>query len=158
MSDPRLTYDHFTKAAPAAHAALLAMGKAVEDAGLDKAIVELVKLRVSQINKCAFCLQIHLNVARRLGIPAEKIDLVATWEEAGVFSEKEGAALAWAEALVHLPLAAVSDEIHARARAQFSEDELMWLSVAIANINAWNRLGAAYRFTPPVPKKIPAAA
>jgi AhpD family alkylhydroperoxidase len=158
MSDPRLTYDAFAKAAPAAHAALLAMGKAVDESGLDKSIVELAKLRVSQINKCAFCLQIHLNVARRLGIAAEKIDLVAAWEEAGVFSDKEGAALAWAEALARLPGGTVSDEVHTRARAHFSESELMWLSVAVANINAWNRLGAAYRFTPPVPKKMPAAA
>ena len=158
MSRPRLTYDAFTKAAPAAHAALLAMGKAVEESGLDKAIVELAKLRVSQINNCAFCLQIHLTVARRLGIAPEKIDLVATWEEAGVFSEKECAALAWAEALAYLPGTSVPDDAHARAREHFSESELMWLSVAIANINAWNRLGAAYRFAPPLPKKKPAAA
>src|SRR6185437_14941389 len=116
MSDPRLTYDAFAKAAPAAHAALLAMGKAVDESGLDKSIVELAKLRVSQINKCA--------------------------------------ALAWAEALARLPGGTVSDEVHTRARAHFSESELMWLSVAVANINAWNRLGAAYRFTPPVPKKM----
>jgi AhpD family alkylhydroperoxidase len=158
MSEPRLTYAAFEKAAPAAKAALLAMGKAVEESCLDKALVELVKIRVSQINNCAFCLQIHLNVARRLGVAAEKIDLVATWEEAGVFSEKESAALAWAETLAHLPGHSVSEDAHAEARAHFNEDELMWLSVAIANINAWNRLGAAYRFTPPVPKKIPAAA
>ncbi len=158
MSRPRLSYDAFAKAAPAAHAALLAMGKAVEESGPDKAIVELAKLRVSQINNCAFCLQIHLNAARRLGIAPEKIDLVATWQEAGLFSEKECAALAWAEALAYLPGTSVSDEVHARARQHFSESELMWLSVAIANINAWNRLGAAYRFAPPVPKKIPAAA
>lgn len=158
MSEPRLTYAAFEKAAPAAKAALLAMGKAVEESGLDKSLVELVKLRVSQINNCAFCLQIHLNVARRLGIAAEKIDLVATWEEAGVFSARECAALAWAEALARLAGHSVSDDVHAKARAHFSEDELMWLSVAIANINAWNRLGAAYRFTPPVPKKMPAAA
>ena len=192
------------------------MGKAVDESGLDKSLVELVKLRVSQIwrasgaslprrrqvspftcsvlpsatatlcawpawaqtagtrkrrtatkrfisrdpvgHNCAFCLQIHLNVARRLGIAAEKIDLIATWEEAGVFSARECAALAWAEALACLPGHSVSDEVHAKARAHFSEDELMWLSVAIANINAWNRLGAAYRFTPPVPRKVPAAA
>jgi AhpD family alkylhydroperoxidase len=158
MPEPRLTYAAFEKAAPAAKAALLAMGKAVDDSGLDKSLVELVKLRVSQINNCAFCLQIHLNVARRLGLASEKIDLVATWEEAGVFSDKECAALAWAEALVDLPGHSVSDETHAKAREHFGEDELMWLSVAIANINAWNRLGAAYRFTPPLPKKIPAAA
>lgn len=158
MSGPRLSYDGFTKAAPAAHAALLAMGKAVEESGLDKALVELVKLRVSQINNCAFCLQIHLNIARRLGVAPEKIDLVATWEEAGIFSEKECAALAWAEALAHLPGRSVSDAVHDTARRHFDETELMWLSVAIANINAWNRLGAAYRFTPPLPKKVPAAA
>ena len=158
MPEPRLSYDTFAKSAPAAHAALLAMGKAVDESGLDKSLVELVKIRVSQINNCAFCLQIHLNVARRLGLAAEKIDLVATWEEAGIFSEKECAALAWAEALAHLPGRSVSDEVHEQARAHFSESELMWLSIAIANINAWNRLGAAYRFTPPLPKKIPAAA
>jgi AhpD family alkylhydroperoxidase len=158
MPEPRLSYDTFAKSTAAAHAALLAMGKAVNESGLDKSLVELVKIRVSQINNCAFCLQIHLNVARRLGLAAEKIDLVATWEEAGIFSEKECAALAWAEALAHLPGRSVSDEVHEQARAHFSESELMWLSIAIANINAWNRLGAAYRFTPPLPKKIPAAA
>jgi AhpD family alkylhydroperoxidase len=158
VSQPRLTYDAFAKAAPAAQAALLAMGKAVDESGLDKSLVELVKLRVSQINNCAFCLQIHLNVARRLGLSPEKIDLVATWEEASVFSEKECAALAWAEALARLAGRSVSDDSYERVRAHFSESELMWLSVAIANINAWNRLGAAYRFTPPVPKKMPAAA
>ncbi len=158
MSSSRLTYEAFAKAAPAANDALLAMGKAVDGSGLDKTLVELVKIRISQINNCAFCLQIHLNVARRLGVAAEKIDLVATWEEAGVFTEKECAALAWAEALVHLPGNSVSDDAHQSARGHFSESELMWLSIAIANINAWNRLGAAYRFTPPVPKKIPAAA
>ena len=158
MSASRLTYDAFAKAAPAAKDALLAMGKAVEESGLDKTIVELVKIRISQINNCAFCLQIHLNVARRGGVAPEKIDLVATWQEAGVFTEKECAALAWAEALVHLPGHSVSDDAHQAARDHFSESELMWLSIAIANINAWNRLGAAYRFTPPVPKKIPAAA
>ncbi len=77
--------------------ALLAMGKSTEESGLDKTIVELAKLRVSQINNCAFCLQIHLNVSRRLGLPQEKLDLVATWHEAGIFSDKECAALAWAE-------------------------------------------------------------
>ena len=158
MSASRLTYEAFAKAAPAANDALLAMGKAVDSSGLDKTLVELVKIRISQINNCAYCLQIHLNVARRLCVAPEKIDLVATWQEAGVFTEKECAALAWAEALVHLPGHSVSDDAHQAARDHFSESELMWLSIAIANINAWNRLGAAYRFTPPVPKKMPAAA
>jgi len=78
MSHVRIAYEAFEKTAPAAKAALLAMGKAADESGLDKALIELVKLRVSQINNCAFCLQIHLNVARRLGVQQEKLDLVAT--------------------------------------------------------------------------------
>ena len=66
----------------------MAMGKSTDKSGLDKTIVELAKLRVSQINNCAFCLQIHLNVSRQLGVPQEKLDLVATWHEAGIFSDK----------------------------------------------------------------------
>lgn len=158
MSNPRVTYQDFIKTAPAAQAALLAMGKAVEDAGLDKQLVELVKLRVSQINNCAFCLQIYLNVARRIGVPQQKLDLVATWEEAGIFTARECAALAWAEQLAHLPGHSISDAAYAAARAHFSENELLWLSVAIANINAWNRLGAAFRFAPPLARQAAAAA
>ncbi len=94
MSTVRIAYDTFQKTAPAARDALLAMGKTADESGLDKEIVELAKLRVSQINNCAFCLQIHLNVSRKLGVPQEKLDLVATWEEAGIFAEKECAALA----------------------------------------------------------------
>jgi AhpD family alkylhydroperoxidase len=153
MSARRISYQEFTKTAPAAQAALLAMGKAVEQTGLDRQLVELVKLRVSQINNCAFCLQIHLNVARRIGVPQEKLDLVATWEEAGIFTARECAALAWAERLARLAGHSVSDAAYAAAREHFGEDELMWLSVAIANINAWNRLGAAFRFTPPIAKQ-----
>ena len=84
MSHVRISYETFQKTAPGAQAALLAMGKSTEESGLDKSLVELVKLRVSQTNNCAFCLQIHLNVSRRLGVPQEKLDLVATWHEAGI--------------------------------------------------------------------------
>jgi AhpD family alkylhydroperoxidase len=156
MSGPRITYDTFQKTMPAAHAALLAMGKAADESGIDKTIVELVKLRVSQINNCAFCLQIHLNVSRRLGLPSEKLDLVATWEEAGIFKERECTALAWAEALTKLDGRSVSDALYDRVRRHFSESELLFLSTAIATINAWNRLGAAFRFAPPIPKKVAA--
>ena len=158
MSDPRISYQDFAKLAPAAQAALLAMGKAVEETGLDKQLVELVKLRVSQINNCAFCLQIHLNVSRRLGVPQEKLDLVATWQEAGIFSDKECAALAWAELLTRLADRSVPDEAYEAVCKHFSQDEVIALSVAIANINAWNRLGAAFRFAPPIQKKVATAA
>ena len=153
MSHVRISYETFQKTAPGAQAALLAMGKSTEESGLDKTIVELAKLRVSQINNCAFCLQIHLNVSRRLGLPQEKLDLVATWHEAGIFSDKECAALSWAETLTRLDGRNVSDEAYAAVRTVFSEAEVIALSVAVANINAWNRLGAAFRFAPPIPKK-----
>ena len=158
MANVRISYETFQKTAPAAQAALLAMGKAADESGIDKAIVELAKLRVSQINNCAFCLQIHLNVARRLGVAQEKLDLVATWHEAGLFSEKECAALAWAETLTRLADRSVPDEAYAAVREHFSESELLLLSTAIATINAWNRLGAAFRFAPPIQKRTAAAA
>jgi len=153
MSSVRIAYETFQKTAPGAPAALLAMGKSTEESGLDKTIVELAKLRVSQINSCAFCLQIHLNVSRRLGVPQEKLDLVATWHEAGVFSDRECAALAWAETLTRLADRSVPDAAYGAVRAHFSEDEVIALSVAVANINAWNRLGAAFRFAPPIQRK-----
>jgi AhpD family alkylhydroperoxidase len=158
MSNVRIAYETFEKTAPAAKAALLAMAKTADESGLDKALIELVKLRVSQINNCAFCLQIHLNVSRRLGVPQEKLDLVATWEEAGLFSERECAALAWAETLTRLADRSVPDEAFEAVRAHFSEGEVIALSVAVANINAWNRLGAAFRFAPPIARKAAAAA
>ena len=158
MSNVRIAYETFEKTAPAAKAALLAMAKTADESGLDKALIELVKLRVSQINNCAFCLQIHLNVSRRLGVPQEKLDLVATWEEAGIFSESECAALAWAETLTRLADRSVPDEAFEAVRAHFSEGAVIALSVAVANINAWNRLGAAFRFAPPIARKVAAAA
>jgi len=153
MSTVRIAYETFQKTAPAAQAALLAMGKTADESGIDKAIVELAKLRVSQINNCAFCLQIHLNVSRRIGVPQEKLDLVATWPEAGIFSDKECAALAWAETLTRLADRSVPDTAYEAVRKHFSEDEVVFLSTAIATINAWNRLGAAFRFAPPIPKR-----
>jgi len=137
--------------------ALLAMGKTADESGLDKTIVELAKLRVSQINNCAFCLQIHLTVSRKLGVPQEKLDLVATWHEAGIFSDKECAALAWAETLTRLADRGVPDEAYEAVRRHFSEEQAIFLSLAIGTINAWNRLGAAFRFAPPIPKTAVAA-
>jgi AhpD family alkylhydroperoxidase len=157
MSNVRIAYDTFQKTAPEARDALLAMGKTADEAGVDKQIVELAKLRVSQINNCAFCLQIHLNVSRKLGVPQEKLDLVATWHEAGIFSERECAALAWAETLTRLADRSVPDDAYEAVRRHFSEAELVFLSVAIGAINAWNRLGAAFRFAPPIPKKVSAS-
>jgi AhpD family alkylhydroperoxidase len=148
MSMSYLTYQGFARAAPASHAALIALGKSVEDSGLDKTLTELVKLRASQINGCAFCLQYHLDAARKLGITADKLDLVAAWREAGVFSAREMAALAWTETLTEMTPEVTSDEAYAELREHFTETEAMFLTVAIGTINQWNRIAVALRFPP----------
>jgi AhpD family alkylhydroperoxidase len=149
----RLNYEDFAKAATAAHAALLALGKSVDDSGIEKPLTELVKLRASQINGCAFCIQFHLNMARKLGVPGEKLDLVAAWREAGVFSAREMAALAWTEALTKMTIEVASDTASAALRQHFTETEALFLTVAIGTINQWNRIAVALRFAPPVPPR-----
>ena len=150
MSNPRLSYDDFRALAPAAYAALIGLGKSTHDAGLDDDLAELVKVRASQINGCAFCLQLHLNRARALGVAAARLDMVAVWRDAGLFSEREAAALAWTEALTRLAGEAEKDEAWAAVRVHFSEAHAAALTVAIAGINAWNRIAGPLRFAPPV--------
>jgi len=146
----RLTYEAFTKTAPAAHAALTALGKAVDESGLEKELTELVKLRASQLNGCAFCVQYHLNAARRLGVANEKLDLLAAWPDAGVFTPREMAALAWTEALTEMGSESTSDQAYAALLRHFNEREALFLTVAIGTINQWNRIAVALRFPPPV--------
>jgi AhpD family alkylhydroperoxidase len=153
----RLDYETFRKLAPQAYSALLALGKAVDESGLDKGLTELVKLRASQINGCAFCVQIHLNTARKIGVDRAKLDLVATWKDAGIFSEKECAALAWTESLTGLPVHGAPDEAYTAVRQHFTETEMLFLTIAIGTINNWNRLGVALRFAPPIPQQVGAA-
>jgi len=147
--EARLESRDFKTVAPDTSAALAALSKAATARGLEKSVVEVVKIRASQINGCAFCLQMHLDDARRMQVDEAKLNLVVAWREAPVFTERERAALAWTEALTLVPQG-VSDEIYATARAAYSEQELADLSTAIIAINAWNRLGVAYRFTPVV--------
>ena len=148
MSHARSEYIDFQKLAPDAFDIVMAFGKVAAAAGLDKELLELVKLRASQINGCAFCVQFHILQAEKLGVSADKLNLVVVWREAPQFSARERAALAWTEALTLLPNG-VSDEVYAEAAQEFSETELTYLTSAIASINVWNRFGAAYRWTPP---------
>lgn len=148
---PRIAYEQFVKEAPATYAALLALGKSVDETGLDKALTEIVKIRASQMNGCAFCVQYHLNIARKLGVAGEKLDLVAVWRDAGVFDARERAALAWAERVTGLGPEATSDAAYDALRLQFSEAEALFLTIAIGTINQWNRIAVAMRFAPPIP-------
>ena len=153
VTEARMELADFDKAAPEARAALSALSKAVGDSGLDKGLTELIKIRASQINGCAFCVQFHLNLARKQRVPQTKLDLVPVWREAGVFTKREMAALAWTEALTGIGPEGVADEAYAAVKAEFEESELVFLTTAVASINAWNRIAMAYRFTPPVPQE-----
>ena len=157
MSHARSEYADFQKLAPDAFETVSSLGRVASKAGLDKQLLELIKLRASQINSCAFCVQYHILQAETLGIPTDKINLVVVWREAPQFSSRERAALAWTEALTFIPNG-VSDEVFAEVSAEFSEQELAYLTSAVASINVWNRYGAAFRWTPPARKKVASAA
>src|SRR5271168_4759285 len=153
MSHARSEYKDFQRLAPDAYEIVQALGKLAAKAGIDKQLLELIKLRASQINGCAFCVQYHILQAERLGVSVDKLNLVVVWREASQFSARERAALAWTEALTVLT-GGVSDEVYAQVSAEFSEKELTYLTSAIASINVWNRFGAAYRWTPPLRQKV----
>ena len=157
MSHARKEYTDFEKLAPDVFAVVRDLGQFAAKAGLDKQLLELVKLRASQINGCAFCVQYHILQGESLGVPIDKLNLVVVWREVPQFSARERAALAWTEALTTLPNG-VCDEVYAEAAAEFSEKELTYLTSAIASINVWTRFGAAYRWTPPPRRQRVAAA
>jgi AhpD family alkylhydroperoxidase len=157
MSLARSEYADFQKLAPDAFEIVSSLGRVAAKAGLDKQLLELIKLRASQINGCAFCVQYHILQAETLGMPLDKINLVVVWREAPQFSKRERTALAWTEALTLIP-GGVSDEVFAEASAEFSEQELAYLTSAVASINVWNRYGAAFRWTPPARQRAASAA
>jgi AhpD family alkylhydroperoxidase len=147
----RLEWQAYKRLAPEANAAIAQLGGVAAAAGLDKELLELIKLRVSQINGCAFCVAYHVIEAQHLGIAADKLQMVVAWREAPQFDARERAAFAWAEALTTLGQG-VPDAVYEEARAAFSERDLAYLTSAVIAINAWNRLGVAYRYTPlPIP-------
>src|SRR3982074_1811860 len=148
MSHARSERKDFRALAPDADEFVLGLNQAAAKAGIDRQLLELIKLRASQINGCAFCVQYHILQGESLGVPVDKLNLVVVWREAPLFSSRERAALAWTEALTLLT-EGVSDEVFAEASAEFSEKELAYLSSAIASINVWNRLGLPHRWTPP---------
>jgi AhpD family alkylhydroperoxidase len=131
-------------------AALIAISTAIAKSGLDPKLVELVKIRASQINGCAFCLNMHVVEARQGGESDARMHVLAAWHESPYFTARERAALAWTEALTRIEQSHVPDEVFAEASAEFDEAELAQLTSAIVTINAWNRIAVAYRFLHPV--------
>jgi AhpD family alkylhydroperoxidase len=151
---PRLDWQEFQKVAPEFATAMATITHALKGSGIEPEIRELVKIRASQLNGCAFCIQFHLNDARKLGIPAEKLDLLPAWREAGLYSEREAAALEWTEQVTLLASRHIDDATYERIEATFPGDQMALLTVAISQINAWNRIAAPFKFTPPIPRAV----
>jgi AhpD family alkylhydroperoxidase len=128
--------------------AMLGLERQVQKAGLDGKLLDLVRMRASQINGCAYCLDMHSKDARANGETEQRLYGLSAWRETPYYSARERAALEWTEALTLVTEGHVPDDVFARVRAQFSEDELAHLSLAIVAINGWNRLNVAARTVP----------
>jgi AhpD family alkylhydroperoxidase len=139
--------DHW-KAAPKVMQAMLALEKASRSHGLEASLLELVKTRASQINRCAFCLDMHTREARAAGETEERLYMLAAWEEATCYTPRERAALAWTDALTLLPATGAPDAAHAAVAAEFSPEEQVALTLAIVTINGWNRFAVGFRAEP----------
>ncbi|WP_020651751.1 carboxymuconolactone decarboxylase family protein [Massilia niastensis] len=140
----------YYKASKEATGAMLALEKAVNAFGLEPSLLELVKLRASQINGCAFCVDLHTADAKKAGESDRRLHAVTVWREAPFFTPRERAALAWTESLTRLPDTHASDADYALLREHFSDKEMADLTVAIIAINGWNRLAVGFRKTPQV--------
>ncbi|HEX7049542.1 MAG TPA: carboxymuconolactone decarboxylase family protein [Longimicrobiales bacterium] len=135
----------YRQVAPGAMKAMLGLEGYVRESGLEASLLELVRLRASQINGCAYCVDMHTKDARAAGETEQRLYAVSVWREAPFFSERERAALAWTEVVTEVSRAGVPDEAYAAAREHFSEQELVNLTMAIVAINGWNRIAIAFR-------------
>ncbi len=141
--------DYFPKA-PELMQAVLALNAAVGNCGLEASLLHLIKLRASQINGCSYCVDMHAHEARADGESEQRLYLVAAWRESPLFTERERAAFAWTEAVTLISHGGVPDELYAKALEQFSEQELVKLTVAVSMINTWNRLSVSFHTLHPV--------
>jgi AhpD family alkylhydroperoxidase len=145
-------------AAPAQMQAFADFSTAIAKDGIEPSLAELIKIRVSQINGCAFCLHMHTRDALAAGESELRLTMLAAWHESPLYSDRERAALAWAEALTRLPDGGASDAVYDAMAAQFSKEEQVKLTMTISIINAWNRFGAGFHLVHAMPKPAAVAA
>lgn len=138
----------YRAAAPETFQAFLAVHKHITQVFTDAKLRALIDLRVSQINGCAFCLDMHANEARHLGESQQRLDCLAAWRETSFFSDRERAALAWAEAITLVAETHVPDEIYIEVKKHFADKEIVELTAVIGMINLWNRISISFRAEP----------
>ncbi len=145
----RISRTQVYKMQPALLQHLVALAKAAEASGLPHSLIHLIKIRASQLNGCAFCQHMHANEARKDGEKQQRLDVLPAWREVGaVFTPAEQAALRWTEALTLVAQQGVSDADYATVAAEYSEAQILDLSVLIVTINSWNRIAVAFHFQP----------
>ncbi len=142
---PRFDYP---RAAPGGYKAMLGLERYLHECGIELPLLHLIKLRASQINGCAYCIDMHWKDLRAIGETEQRMYSLDAWRECPFYSPRERAALAWTEALTLITNGHVSDEVYEEVRREFSEKELSDLSFAVATINAWNRLAISARTEP----------
>lgn len=138
----------YYKTDPAAIKGMLQLEKYVAGSGLETSLYELVKLRASQINGCAYCIDMHSKDARKAGETEQRLYALSAWRETSFYSERERAALAWTEAMTLVSQNDISDSLYALVAKQFNEKEHLALTMAIVAINGWNRLAIGFRVEP----------
>jgi AhpD family alkylhydroperoxidase len=141
--EPRITHTNYI--ASGLGRAMLSLQKEVEQSGLEHSLLELVKMRASQINGCAYCLDMHSKDARAMGETEQRLYGLSAWHEAPYYTARERAALAWTESVTRVADTHVPDEVYAEARTQFTEQEIVALTFALVAINGWNRLCIGFR-------------
>jgi AhpD family alkylhydroperoxidase len=139
---------NYAKTAPGVYEAMESLENYLEQCGLEKSLMYLIQLRASQINGCAYCLDMHWKDLRASGENEQRLYSLDAWRECPYYSDRERAALAWTEAVTEIAPGHAPDAVYQEARAHFSEKELCDLTLAVAAINAWNRLSIASRIVP----------
>jgi AhpD family alkylhydroperoxidase len=153
--EPRL---NIVKAAPEAYQAVSALDRyVVKESGLAPGIIHLIKIRASQINGCAYCVDMHVKEARRDGFGEQWMHMISVWRESPVFTDKERAVLGWTEALTLISQTRAPDEDFEALKQHFSDEEIAKISVAIGAINVWNRISVGFRTKHAVERRSEAA-
>ena len=138
----------FRTVSPAAYQAMLGLETFIRKSRLEPSLIELVKMRASQMNGCAYCIDMHSKDARAAGETEQRLYALSAWRETPFFTDRERAALAWTEAVTFITQGHAPDALYEETRRHFSEEELVTLTMAVVTINGWNRLAIAFRSVP----------